>query len=171
MRGRAFLFAAACAAWTLVLGGCNYGFIGGGLPDRIRSVAIVPFENETTRFELTQELNTVLLRDLPSALGVQTAGQENADAIVRGTITSYEVNAPNFRTSADGTRAEVVQREVVITIQVEILDVVENVILWEGSSVRAEGVFLEASEPEEVGKEEAIRLLVQEIVDGAQSNW
>lgn len=165
------LLAAVCAAAVLALGGCNYGFTGGGLPDRIRSVAIIPFENQTNRFELTQELHAVLLQDLPSALGVRTTGQDNADAVVRGTITGYQVNAPNFRTSADGRRAEVVQREVVITIQVEIVDVVQNVILWDGSAVRAEGIFLEASETEEVGKEEAIRRLVQEIVDGAQSNW
>lgn len=161
----------ACAASALVFGGCNYGFTGGGLPDRIRSIAIIPFENETNRFELTQELNAVLLQDLPSALGVRTAGQENADAIVRGTITSYDVEAPNFRASADGSRAEVVQREVVISVRVEIVDVVQNLILWEGSGVRARGPFLEATQTEEIGKQEALELIVQQIVDGAQSNW
>ena len=58
-----------------------------------------------------------------------------------------------------------------LSVQVEIVDLVENVILWEERSVQAEGQFLEASETEEVGRAEALELLVQKIVDGAQSNW
>ena len=52
----------------------------------------------------------------------------------------------------------------------EIVDLVENVILWESSSVTARGEFPEGS-PEDGGRLRAIELLVQEIVDGAQSNW
>jgi len=48
---------------------------------------------------------------------------------------------------------------------------VENVILWESRGLVAQGEFLESSESEEVGRLEAIELLVQKIVDGAQSNW
>jgi hypothetical protein len=58
-----------------------------------------------------------------------------------------------------------------ITVAVEIVDLVENIILWESRSVIAQGQFLEASETEEVGRAEAIELLIQKIVDGAQSNW
>jgi hypothetical protein len=56
-------------------------------------------------------------------------------------------------------------------VAVEIVDLVENIILWESRSVIAQGQFLEASETEEVGRAEAIELLIQKIVDGAQSNW
>jgi hypothetical protein len=56
-------------------------------------------------------------------------------------------------------------------VKVEILDLVNNVVLWENQSVMAQGQFLEASESEDVGRAEAIELLVQKIVDGAQSNW
>jgi hypothetical protein len=156
---------------TVLATGCNYSFRGGSFPSHIRTVAVVPFENETTRLELTQELHEVMLRNLPRALGVRSAGEEVADAVVRGRITRYDVATPNYRPTAAGDRAEVLQREVVLTIQVEIVDVVENVILWEDSGLRAEGQYLEASETEEVGKEIALELLVQRIVDGAQSNW
>jgi hypothetical protein len=53
---------------------------------------------------------------------------------------------------------------------VEIVDLVENVILWESSSVVAQGEFPEGA-PEEGGRQIAMDLLVQRIVDGAQSNW
>ena len=58
-----------------------------------------------------------------------------------------------------------------ITVRIEIVDLVQNVVLWEDRGVTAQGEFLEASESEDVGRAEAIELLVQKIVDGAQSNW
>jgi hypothetical protein len=58
-----------------------------------------------------------------------------------------------------------------IGVSVEIIDLVENVILWESRALVVQGEFLEASETEEVGRLEAIELLVQKIVDGAQSHW
>ena len=51
------------------------------------------------------------------------------------------------------------------------MDQVNNEIYWEALQLRAEGQFLESTESEAVGREEAIRTLVQSIVDGAQSNW
>ena len=57
-----------------------------------------------------------------------------------------------------------------ISVSVEIVDLVENVILWESNNLAARGEFPEGA-PEEGGREEAMELLVQSIVDGAQSNW
>jgi hypothetical protein len=162
--------------WTGVLlsvafAGCNYSFVAGSFPPpHVQSVAIEPFENETTRFELTGELYDQLLRRLPSALGVRTAGADVADAIVRGSITRYDVVAPNYRAGQPGQAAAVLQRQVNISVRVEIVDLVENVILWESTNVTARGEYAEGS-PEDGGRLRAIELLVQEIVDGAQSNW
>ncbi|SVD11703.1 uncharacterized protein METZ01_LOCUS364557, partial [marine metagenome] len=65
---------------------CNYSFRSGSFPDHIRSVAILPFENDTNRFELTQEIHQELLKELPRALGVTNAGEDAADAVVQGRI-------------------------------------------------------------------------------------
>jgi hypothetical protein len=45
-----------------------------------------------------------------------------------------------------------------------------HVVLWESSNLTAQGEFAEGA-PELAGRTEAIDLLVQRIVDGAQSNW
>lgn len=166
-----WLTAAALAA-AFLPSGCLYSFRAGSFPpEHIRTIAVVPFDNETARFELSGELYDQLFRNLPRSLGIRTAGEDVADAVVRGTITRYEVVAPNYRAGGQGQPAEVLQRQVNITVRVEIVDLVENVILWEDRSVTAQGQFLEASESEDVGRAEAIELLVQKIVDGAQSNW
>jgi Lipopolysaccharide-assembly len=164
--------AMALGAAALGLAGCNYSFRAGSFPpEHIRTIAVQPFENETNRFELSGEVYDELLRNLPRALGIRTAGEDIADAVVRGSITRYDVVAPNYRAAAEGQPAQVLQRQVSIAVSVEIVDLVENVILWESRSVIAQGEFLESSETEDVGRAEAIELLVQKIVDGAQSNW
>ena len=156
----------AAAVW-----GCNYSFQAGSFPPpHVRTIAVEPFDNETERFEVATELYDQLVQDLPSALGVRQAGLDNADAVVRGAVTRYLVQAPNYRAGAGGQPAQVLQREVRISIRVQIVDRVENVILWESSSETAQGLFAEGA-PEEEGRRAAIELLVQAIVDGAQSNW
>ena len=154
---------------VLVAGGCNYGFRSGSFPDHIRSVAILPFENDTNRFELTQEIHEELLQTLPRALGVTNAGEDAADAVVRGRIVRYDLTSPLFRSNQLG-QVDVLQRQVSIRVEVELIDLVENVILWDDRGLSTQGQYLEG-EPEEIGRIEAIELLVQRIVDGAQSNW
>ena len=154
---------------VLVAGGCNYGFRSGSFPDHIRTVAILPFDNDTNRFELTQEIHEELLQTLPSALGVTNAGEDAADAMVRGRIVRYDLTSPLFRSDQLG-QVDVLQRQVSIRVEVELIDLVENVILWDDRGLSTQGQYLEG-EPEEIGRMEAIELLVQRIVDGAQSNW
>jgi hypothetical protein len=160
------------ALLALIVSGCSYSFRAGTFPpDHISTIAVQPFDNETSRFELSGELYEHLLRTLPRALGIRTAGEDVADAVVSGAIVRYDVIAPNYRAARQGQAAQVLQRQVSIGISVEIVDLVESVILWESRSLLAQGEFLEASETEDVGRLEAIELLVQKIVDGAQSNW
>ena len=154
---------------VLVAGGCNYGFRSGSFPDHIRTVAILPFDNDTNRFELTQEIHEELLQTLPRALGVNNAGEDAADAVVQGRIVRYDLTSPLFRSDQLG-QVDVLQRQVSIRVEVELIDRVENVILWDDRGLSTQGQYLEG-EPEEIGRIEAIELLVQRIVDGAQSNW
>ena len=155
---------------VLAVAGCNYGFRSGSFPDHIRTVAILPFDNDTNRFELTQEIHEELLRELPRALGVTNAGEDVADALVQGRIVRYDLTAPLFRSGQQVGQVDVLQRQVSIRIEVELVDLVENLILWDDPGLTTLGQYLEG-ESEEVGRAEAIELLVQRIVDGAQSNW
>lgn len=148
-----------------------YSFKAGTFPSHIRTIAIVPFDNETTRLELTQELHDLLLREVPRSLGIRQAGEDVADAVLRGRITGYTVTTPAYRPGPGGDRAEVLQRQVSISLAVQLVDAVRNEILWESSALSGEGQFLEASETEDVGMRVAVALLKQRIVDGAQSNW
>jgi hypothetical protein len=163
--------AALAAFCVLSAASCLYQFQGGNFPEHLRTLGVAPVENDTPRLEVTGELQDELTRNLSRALGVQPAGSDVADAVIRVKVTGYTVNAPNYRQGAAGQPAEVLQRQVMITAQAQIVDQVNNQVYWEDTGLRGEGQFLEASESEEVGRLEAIELLVQQIVDGAQSNW
>lgn len=156
----------------LLSAGCIYSFqAGAGFPGYVETVAIVPFENQTNRLELTDEIFQALLRDFPRSQGLQPAGEDVADAVVRGTITRYDLSTPSYRPGAAGEVPQVLQRQVTLVVEVQIVNLVDNEVLWESRSVSVQGQYLEESETEEVGKALAIELLVQRIIDGAQSNW
>ena len=156
----------------LLLGGCVYSFqAGAGFPDYVRTVAVLPFENNTNRLELTDEIFQALLRDFPRSQGLQPAGEDVADAIVQGTITRYDLSTPSYRPGAPGETPQVLQRQVTLVVEVQIINQVDNEILWESRSVSVQGEYLEETETEETGRALAIELLVQRVIDGAQSNW
>jgi hypothetical protein len=80
----------------LVLAACGvrYSFTGGGLPAEIRTLAVVPFDNETSSPEIQQELYEQMRSELRRRLGLRDAPETRADAIVRGTIRGYQADVP-----------------------------------------------------------------------------
>lgn len=157
---------------ALLLSGCNYTFqAGAGFPPHVQTVAIVPFDNQTDRFEVTQELHRILLEELPSRFGLRTGGEEFAEAVVRGAVRQYSVEAGAYEPGASGNQTQVIQRSVRLSVEVQVVDRVNQVILWENSSLSAVGEFLEDTEREEDGRRLALERVSQAIVDGLQSNW
>jgi len=144
---------------------------GAGFPDYVKTVAIVPFDNETNRPELTDEVFQALLREFPRSQGLQPAGEDVADAIVEGVIKRYNLSTPSYRPGAAGENVQVLQRQVTMVLEVRIINLVDNEVLWESTNVSGQGEYLEESETEDVGRALAIDLLIQRIIDGAQSNW
>jgi len=149
--------------------GCLYGFAGGGLPGHIRTVAILPFDNQTPEPSLTQEVNEAIREAMEGRLGLRLSGEENADAIVRGTITRYAADIPlSFQAGQTGN-VTVTRRRVQLSLSVEIYDQLEGRVLWERSGLQVDGEYDPPSE--EQGRERALEKLVSDIVDGAQSQW
>ncbi len=168
----------ASSAWRpvslclLLVAGCGvYTFTGGGgLPGHIDSIAILPFDNRTTQFTLTQELTQAVLDDVPGRLGLRPADEGSADAVLRGTITGYEERAVNYQPDPAGPA--IFQRRVRITISIEIYDAREEQVLWASRSLSAAGEYEpDKGQSETEGRVLAIENLIQAIIDGAQSQW
>ncbi len=153
---------------ALALSGCVYGFAGGGLPPGVRTIAILPFDNQTPSAELQQEFMARLRREVRARLGVREAGEAKASAVVRGTITRYEPDIP-IAFSADRTQSVAARRKLLLTIDIEIYDQIAGRVLWARKGMSAEGEYAERAEAE--GRRQAIEKLVNDVLDGAQSQW
>ncbi len=162
-------FLASLSAFAL--GGCLYGFAGGGLPPNIKTVAVLPFDNQTAEPTLTQEINAAVREAVEGRLGLRQASERQADAVVRGTITRYEPDLPVAYTGDDEGVGEVrvTRRLVQISVSVEILDRNAEKPLWQRSGLLLEGDYDPGQETQ--GRERALEKLVTNIVEGAQSQW
>jgi len=160
---------ALVSALPLVLAGCLYGFAGGGLPGHIRTVAILPFDNQTPEPALTQEVNDAVLEAMERRLGLRLAAEEAADAIVRGTITRYDPDLLLAQQAGPEGQVRVTRRRVRVTVSVEIYDQREGRTLWQRSGLSVDGEYQPPNEQE--GRRLAFEKLVADIVDGAQSQW
>lgn len=147
--------------------GC-YGFAGGGLPPHVRTVAVLPFENETGSPELPRELQDALRDGLQSRLGLRDASEERATAIVRGRITRYAFDEP-VAFSADPAQATSARRRLSVQVNIEIVDQVTGRVLWSRNGMSAQGEYAERNEA--AGRKQAIDRLVNDVIEGAQSQW
>ena len=158
--------AAAGSASGLALAACLYGFAGGGLPN-IKTVAILPFDNQTPEPALTKEVNDAVLEAFQGRLGLRPAAEANADAVVRGRVVRYESDVPlSFQS---GQRPDVTRRQVQITVDVELFDQRDNKSLWQKQGLTVVGEYPPPQEA--AGRKVALQKLVNDLVDGAQSQW
>ncbi|HYU10875.1 MAG TPA: LptE family protein [Gemmatimonadales bacterium] len=149
-----------------MLAGCPYGFQGGTLPN-VKTVAIIPFDNDTPEPALTQQVNDAVQQAFEGRLGLRVAPQPKADAIVRGRIVRYDPDVPVSLQPGTG-QLVVTKRKVQLTVEVEITNQREGTTIWK-SSVLVDGDYDPGQEL--AGRRIALDKLVTNIVDGAQSQW
>ena len=162
---------ALALAGAVSLAGCRfspYKFAGGGLPSNVRTIAVLPFENDTPVPELQRELFESMRRELQNRLNLRDAPEARADAIVRGTIVKYDIDVP-VGFSSDPTQANSARRQLQLVIDVAIVDQSSGRTLWEKKGLTAKGEYSEANEAS--GRAQAIQEIIADIIEGAQSQW
>jgi len=160
--------AAGASLAPLAVTACLYGFAGGGFAPHIKTIAILPFDNQTPEPALTKEVNDAVLEAFQGRLGLRAAAERNADAVVRGRVVRYEPDIPLSFRPGEG-RADVTRRQVQITVDVEIFDQREGKTLWQKQGLTVVGEYQPPQES--AGRKIALEKLVNDLVDGAQSQW
>ena len=154
---------------AVLLAACfPYGFAGGGLPAHVKTVAVLPFDNETATPELQRELFEAMRRELQRRLGLRDASEARADAIVRGTILRYDTDVP-VGYSADPNQATTARRRLQIAVDIEIVDQTTGKTLWQRKGLTADGEYAERAEAS--GRRLALEKIVSDVIEGAQSQW
>jgi len=161
---------AVAALATLALPGCvwRYSMNSGGLPDYIKNVAILPFENQTTSSDLQRELTEGLRKAFSSRLGLREATEDKASAVVRGTIVQYDTDAP-IAFSANPAAATSARRRLQLRVDVEIFDQTRGRVLWTKKGMSADGDYAENNES--AGRKQALDRIINDVIEGAQSQW
>jgi hypothetical protein len=155
-------------ATLLLLGSGCYSFAGGGLPPHVKTVAVLPLDNETAAPELPLELQAALREGIQSRLGLRDATEDRASAVVRGKITRYEIDIP-VAFSANPAQATSARRRLRVQADIEIVDQVTGKVLWSKTGISAEGEYAERNEA--AGRRQAIDRIVNDVIEGAQSQW
>ena len=165
---RRFLPLTATGLLIASLTACLYGFAGGGLPAHVRTVAVLPFDNETSTPELPRELQEALRTAMQSRLGLRDAPEDRANAVVRGKVTRLEEGVP-VAFSANPNQSTSARRRLRVHVDIEIVDQVTGRTLWTRSGMSADGEYAEGSEAQ--GRKQAIDRIVNDVIEGAQSQW
>ena len=129
--------AAAVGLVLLVLGlaGCGYSFRG-NLPDHIKTVAVPVFVNKTTEPAVESFLTSAVVDAYASNGRLRVVKTEEADAILNGEVTGY-----NVMSIAYDNVANVRQYRLVVTMNLRLRDVKKNAILFEQQGLKEQADF------------------------------
>jgi hypothetical protein len=155
-----------CAA-PIITASCSvYSFSGSTLPSHIKTVRIPVFANATLEPGVDDDVTTELSKEvLKSQL---RPANDDADATISGTVTRY-VNRPHTF-GAGGSEVNVEQYIVQISAQVEFYDNRKNEPIYKGT-VSGEGIYLFDSEDEQIGRDKAVKNLVEKIIQNSVQIW
>ncbi|MEJ7760937.1 MAG: LPS assembly lipoprotein LptE [Gemmatimonadaceae bacterium] len=134
----------------------------------MRTVAVIPFENLTAAPELQRELAEALRSELQNRLGLRNAAEARANAVVRGTIQRYETDIP-IAYSGNNNSQTSARRQLQISVDIEVFDQVSGKVLWQRKGLTADGQYEERGVL--TGRRQAIERIVNDVIQGAQSQW
>jgi len=157
----------AIIALSLALASCSiYSFSGSTLPPHIKTIRIPLFANATLEPGIGDDVTTELSKEI---LGSQLRpGGEDADATISGTVTRYTNQPQTF--GAGGASVNVEQYIVRISADVEFHDNRKDEQIYKGT-VAGEGLYNFESEDELIGREKAIKNLVEKIIQNSVQMW
>jgi len=113
-------------------------------------------------------VNDAVLEAFQGRLGLRPAGENTADAVVRGRVVRYDADVPLSFQATQG-RTDVTRRQVQVTVDVEIIDQRAGKTLWQKQGLTELGEYQPPQEA--AGRKIALQKLVTDLVDGAQSQW
>jgi TolB-like protein len=162
MRPRLELAAVLLLTLAAALPSCGYHLSGAvtSLPENIKVIAVLPFENRTNRPEIEQRVTEEVADELTRRGRYKVVtSREAADAVLVGAVTSYRTTPVQFTTAGRATRVEAF-----VTLQATLRETLNDEILWSQSGL----IFKEQYDVPESGEffdQESVAL--DEIAEGA----
>ncbi len=150
---------------TLTAGGCGvYTFSPKGKSD-IKSVSVERFENETAEYGLEDRMTDQIIDALLAEGTLKVLSAEYADASLSGTLTRYD-RSPFGYDENDQVQTYAVTMAFSITLK----KIADDTEIWKENIVQ-KGIYDLATETEEDGRQRAIDLLIEEIINKTTKSW
>jgi len=153
--------------------GCGYKLAGANtfLPEHIKVMVVVPFENRTEQPEIEQRVTEEVALVLSKRGGYKVLiDKGNADAQLEGAVTSYRTIPVEFGPEGRATRVEAV-----VTVQATLRELGTDEVLWSQSGLTfreqfgvlvGQDFFAEQSEALDSIARGAADALVTAIIEG-----
>ena len=120
---------------AVLLGGCGYT-VHGTLPSHINTVAVPIFRNRTTEPAIESLITRAVVEAFSTNGRLKVVGSGQADAILDGEITNYNVSSIAFDRDAN-----VRQYRLLVTVNLRMRDVRRNTVLFQQSGVSEQADF------------------------------
>jgi hypothetical protein len=145
--------------------GCGvYSFSSAALGG-VKSISVPQFENQSTEYGINEDLTTELINRFIEDNTLKIASANDADAVLRGTVVSYERTAYTYEL---GDIVNEYKVNIVISYVIERKD---GKVLTEKSNMLGWGIYDVDTDAEEDGQQEAISKLARDIVDETTKSW
>lgn len=160
--------AASLKVVLVLLVGCGiYSFRGQGISG-IKTIAVEPFDSRVAEYGLREAIQEALITRLLSdrVLKITTSGA--ADAILRGTITSFDDRPFTYQRDESVT-----ERQIVVTLDVRLERPGQSEPLWAGTLVGEGNYPYRTGSPDErkEGIDRAIDRIALDLINGLTGDW
>jgi hypothetical protein len=153
------------ALTMIVLTGCGiYSFTPGGKSD-VQAIAIQRFDNTTEEHGLADQVTDLVIDAFIADGSLKVVSEENADAVLVGTLVRYEHKPLTYDASDQVSRYEVI-----MTFDISLKKPNSDDDMWT-QRMRHQGQYDVAEQNEDDGRQEAIRLLIGAIIDKTIRSW
>jgi hypothetical protein len=159
------LLAAVVLVAGLLLSGCGvYTFNPAG-KSSVGSLSVQPFENDTEQFGLADRVTELVIDAFIADGNIRIVPEDNAQAILKGTLTGYQRVANQF-----DENDQVQSYKVIMNFQISLIDPKDQTEIWT-EPMNQQGIYDANNELEEQGQQRAAQRLVQAIIDKTTKSW
>lgn len=149
----------------IVVSGCGvYTFSPKG-KSNLSSIAVDRFENRTPEYGIEDAMTDQIIDAFIANGNLKVVSRENADAVLTGVLTGYS------RRPYDPDENDQVQSyAVTMNFDIALTNPDDNTEIW-ADKLNQIGVYRLDSQTEEDGRQEAIGLLVEAIINKTTKSW
>ncbi len=149
---------------SVLLTGCPYTLNPRGSVT-IKTVAVERFQNDTPEFALSDQMTDAIITALIADGTMKVLPKEKAEAVLSGTLTRYQ-RRPYEYDENDQVTAYAVEMD----FDIQLKKPADDSLIW-NERMSQRGVYNLTSETEEIGRQRALELLVQAIINRTTKSW